>query len=872
MPCSAVLVLRPLAAFLPATTVLLLGLGAQAPRPHPQALLDQLPARIEPNRGQWDSPELYRVHAGGLPVFLEQDGWSFWLRQGGAEIDPATAGSRRPAGADPREAVPMRALAVRMTFVGAAAPTLVPEQRLGGSSNHFVGGDGSRDRSAVPGFTAVLYRGVHQGVDVRVRTDGGVFEYDLLLAPGAELAQVQIQVDGAERLALADDGSLRIVTALGEVQQPLPKSWIVGSDGQKRAIDCRYELRGPSSFGFRAPDRRVDQSLVVDPPLLYSTMFGGTSQEEVYTIVEDAAGRILVGGNTQSLGFPTTTGVIQTMFGGGTTDGYLVLLDPSQPPASQMVFATHFGGNGNERIASVAWLPGGFIAFAGDSTSLDLSARTTTGAFQPTNQGGRDGYVGVMTGDGSTIVALTHLGGSADDWLLGLAVTPGGHLLVTGCTQSTNHPVTANAYQPTHRGGPNGFDGTVAIVDAMCTSVFYATYVGGTGDEWIECSGVDASGVVTLHGATSSLDFPVTATAFQRVAAGGSRNSAMWNSEEGIVLQLDPTLPPGQQLRYSTYLGGANQEWCDQTVALPSGRIVVVGTTSSPSFPTTPGSYRPTFIGGAQSTVNLVAGDAFVAVLDPTQAGSAGMVWGTFFGTTAPDQGLDCVVDSGGEVTLVGWTQSNGSIFPATPGAFRSNYALNEGFVAQLSADGRQLLYASLLGGSNHDGAWLVTRHADSQPTVTGATVSSDFPVVNATATYSGAYDTFVTRMALLPANLTRYGAPTGHQGRYPTIHALGDAVPGNAGFGFGCSRAPAFRAGVLMVAMQPAAMPFYGITAHVDLNGLVGTLVVFADSRGEHRWPLRLPMQPMTGFHVQYLWLENDPPLILSASDAMRF
>src|SRR5262249_24784090 len=161
----------------------------------------------------------------------------------------------------------------------------------------------------------------------------------------------------------------------------------------------------------------------------------------------------------------------------------------------------------------------------------------------------------------------------------------------------------------------------VTIVNSTLSSVVYATYIGGTGDEWIECSGVDGSGVATLHGASSSTDFPVTANAFQPSAAGGSAITSLWTSQEGIVLPLDPSQPPAQQLLYSTYLGGNSQDWCDESVALPSDEIVVIGTTASANFPTTPTSYRPTMAGGAVVNTNYVAGDAFLVRLDPNRSG-----------------------------------------------------------------------------------------------------------------------------------------------------------------------------------------------------------------------------------------------------------
>lgn len=860
------------------TFAMLVGLGAQTPTDVAQvrpdaavaargdALLDGLRPRFVANQGQWASPERYRVRAGGLPIFLEDRGWSFWLRQPGAATVPAGA---RPVPAA-IDAAGERALALRMTFAGAGAPELVAEQQLPGATN-FLQGDAARHRRGVPGYGAVRYVAVYPGVDVRARTDGGQFEYDLLLEPGADLDQVELEVAGCERLRLAADGGLEIDTALGVVRQPLPRTWVIGQDGARRVVECRYELRGPSTFGFVAPGRAAGEALVVDPPIQYSTMYGGNDYEYVYAIIEDAAGRILVSGNTSSQNWPMTPGVVQTAHAGavGGNDGFMLLLDPTLGPGNDVVFATYFGGSANERVASAAFLPSGLIAFAGDSLSPNLP--TTPGALQTASAGGRDGYVGLITPDGQIIVCLTYVGGAADDFVFSLMPMPSGDLLVCGRTLSTNYPVTPNAFQPNHRGGSFGNDAHITIVDQACTTVVYATYLGGTGDDSISCSGVDANGLATFHGVSSSTDFPVTATAFQSTSKGGLVSS-LWGSWECVVAQFDPSLPAANQLAYSTYLGGSGHEFPGWSVALPGGDLVVAGTTVSPDLQVTPGSYQPAYAGGTLLNSNTTAGDAFAVRLDPTQAGAAGIVWGTYFGSGNADQGLDCRVDSAGEVTLVGWTQAAGNPFPTTPDALRRNYTLNEGWVARLSAAGSQLLYSTLLGGSNHDGAWYVTRHADAEPTVSGATVSFDFPVVGSSRTFQGQYDTFVTRLDLLPLGLSRYGPSTPFAGRHPTIHGLGDATPGNAGFGFACSRAPAGGVGALVIGVQSApGTPFFNAALNVDLNAPFGSQLVFADGSGEHVMPVTFPPTPMTGFYVQYVWLEVAASLTLSASDGLQ-
>lgn len=270
---------------------------------------------------------------------------------------------------------------------------------------------------------------------------------------------------------------------------------------------------------------------------------------------------------------------------------------------------------------------------------------------------------------------------------------------------------------------------------------------------------------------------------------------------------------------------------------------------------------------------NGYVGDGFLVELDPTIAGSAALVVGTYFGGAGQDEGLDCAVDSAGELTLVGWTGYAANDLPTTPGALRRTYALNDGFVARFSADGRQLLYASLLGGSSNDGAWFVARHADGVATIAGQSYSGNLPLANpAQPGYAGNGDAFVSRVQLIPNGTTRRGAPTLGSNGWPTIHALSDAVIGNAQFGFACSRAPATAIGLLVFALSPwPGVPALGIDIWIDPSTLVLSALVTSNAAGESTYPLAYPSVQLPQFHVQYVWIEDPGTLTSSASDALR-
>ena len=92
-------------------------------------------------------------------------------------------------------------------------------------------------------------------------------------------------------------------------------------------------------------------------------------------------------------------------------------------------------------------------------------------------------------------------------------------------------------------------------------------------------------------------------------------------------------------------------------------------------------------------------------------------------------------VDSSGAIYLAGEVAS--ADFPTTPGAFdRQLSGFSDGFVTKLSPDGKQILYSTLLGGSDVDLVKSIAVDESGAVYVCGDTASMDFP------TTPGAFDT----------------------------------------------------------------------------------------------------------------------------------
>lgn len=155
---------------------------------------------------------------------------------------------------------------------------------------------------------------------------------------------------------------------------------------------------------------------------------------------------------------------------------------------------------------------------------------------------------------------------------------------------------------------------------------------------------------------------------------------------------------------FSTYLGGGGAETIRDVAVDREGNIYVVGGTASRDFPVTAGAYQTTFASGGTSVGSAGDHDAYAAKLDA----DGRLVWCTYVGGPNYDRAYAVEVDAAGYVYVGGRA---GEGFPTTPGVVQPTfggdvnpnrlYGAQDGFVAKLSPDGAQLVWATYFGGDD---------------------------------------------------------------------------------------------------------------------------------------------------------------------------
>jgi hypothetical protein len=187
--------------------------------------------------------------------------------------------------------------------------------------------------------------------------------------------------------------------------------------------------------------------------LVYSTYFGGSSDDFGRGISLDEAGNVYLLGRTASTNFPTVNPLRSTL--SGNADLYVAKLNQA---GSAILYSTYLGGSSFEEAGDLKVDPQGNAYITGYTTSSDFP---TVNAIQSVQSpGGRcplippnfsytpsDAIVTKLNAWGSSLVYSTYLGGYCSETGIAIAIDGLGSAYVAGSTDSANFPITPGAFQ-----------------------------------------------------------------------------------------------------------------------------------------------------------------------------------------------------------------------------------------------------------------------------------------------------------------------------------------------------------------------------------------------------------------------------------------
>lgn len=230
--------------------------------------------------------------------------------------------------------------------------------------------------------------------------------------------------------------------------------------------------------------------------ILWSTYFGGVSDDRTFDMVLDESDNVVFCGSTASVDLPTSIGALDPFYN-GDRDGFVAALSPS---GEELLLGTFLGGGQIDQCIGVSAHPSG-ICVTGMTESPDFPI--TTDAYDESHNGGRDVFITDLNPSVTGLNWSSYMGGSGSDQGWNISAAPDGHMYVAGEAGSAGFPTTPGAFDQTYDpGGQYGVDCFIARFDLPSIITEAYLHADGSGDfATIQdaVQGMPAASTIFLH-------------------------------------------------------------------------------------------------------------------------------------------------------------------------------------------------------------------------------------------------------------------------------------------------------------------------------------------------------------------------------------
>ncbi len=620
------------------------------------------------NKGQWPKQVLFAGDLENGKVFLEKNALKWHFMDLTAVSEAHNEGKKF----QPDE-VRIKGHVYKVTFLGAnenAFTTTTNKQKT--YYNYFLGNDSSKWAGGCNAFGEALRKEFYEGIDFKFYSQDFFLKYDFIVHAGADVSQIKMNYEGVDKLEI-ENGRLKITTSVNTVYEQQPLAWQI-IDGEKKLVQCNYKLEH-NTVTFHFPKGyAVNEELIIDPLLIFSTYSGSFSDNFGYTATYDEDGYLYSGSSAFGQMYPTTTGAYQTTHQGGDSsieEGIDMALTKYNTDGTTQIYSTFLGGSGDDLPHSIITNSNGELMVYGSTGSYDFP--TTNGAVQdtflegtlaaPSGTGanfpnGTDIVLAHFNAAGSDLIGATYLGGTANDGVNTstflkknyadefrgeISLDENENIVIVSSTFSADFPVE-NAWQATIGGGQ---DAVLVKMNPGLTDILWSTFLGGTLDDSGLSLTTASNGEVYVCGGARSTNMATTAGAAQEDNNGGDADGyiARFSSDAQTLIDM-------------TYWGAATYDQLYFIEMDDDDNVYVYGQTNSIDF--------NFIINAAYGTAN--SGN----LLSKFTPDLSNVIWSTVFGTGNNKPNLSpsaFLVDYCNRIYVSGWGVFGNGVNALNPGS-----------------------------------------------------------------------------------------------------------------------------------------------------------------------------------------------------------
>lgn len=708
-------------------------------------LIQNLPVQFIENKGQMVDMEgkpvpsvLYKAEVAGLNLYITEKGLTYvFIKSEQTKQENTTQNIATGIAKPPIKNENLSWERIEMLLKGAVIKkeNILTEGISTDFSQYFLAHcpDGITD---VHSFKKITIKEIYPGIDwvFYNSTDKG-FKYDFIVHPKADPKQIEMIYSSLSPLVLNELGELEIKGETGTIHEQAPYSFI---EETKNPIESHFKITGQQKLKdhfqthiqFSGIERSMNQTIIIDPQLVWATYYGGVSSPQTMSINCDKFGNLFISGTVGSFPFPFLNpgggAYFQGTLGGTfgcMNDAFILKFNNN----GVLLWSTYYGGNQCDFAYSITTDINGNVIVAGETQGNTLPVQNPGGGsyFQGTSGGNEDIFILKFTNAGVRIWA-TYYGGTSADRAYAVTTDAAGNIFITGFTVSINFPVLATGGTTYFQPPPPPLQRRCIIIKFTNSGILlWATCYSGNVDELGFSLCIDIYGNLFVTGLTSSPAMPI-------VNPGGG--AYFQTAPSGVFLEnFILKFTNSGQLLWATFFGGTGSEGFNGIKTDGLGNIFIVGSTTSLDFPLLdPGG--GTYFQG----INAGNWDGFITKFSNTGV----LIWSTYYGKGGSEFAGDdnsLAIDPCNNVYVTFSTGSEGMpCIPDCNGGFFENtfdyYTGTFTSIIKFNNSGR-ILWATYFDGDNTWGNCnYLTTDASSNLFISGSVVpasAATFPLTN---------------------------------------------------------------------------------------------------------------------------------------------
>lgn len=682
---------------------------------HPTANPSDFGFRFTENKGQWGKNVSYRVQLPDGKLSLEKNRFIYDLvnDEDLHKLHEASHGHSHDVQAKKakkEEPVKVRSHVFSVSFEGANAnPTLSALDRYSDYENYFVGNDPSQWASGVYSYKVVKYRGLYNGIDLKMYTHEKNIKYDFIVAPGSSPEQIRMKYSGANKIYLSK-GALKIKTSVKELTEYIPLAY-QEKNGQRLTVACTYKIVSDSIVTFELPEG-YDRSLplVIDPTLVYATYSGERSICLAYSATYDKDGNLYTAGKTTVIVKVNPNPILNV------NNEILVIkkfdTNPRSNPQNQgrLMYTIYIDSKceQHEPRSLICNKNGDLYILAVVNRHSNVPKKYYQPNSNPADLSGLDIVIYKLRNSDGELVKAFVWGGEGDDGK-GITLWRGesgiGEIILDDKEENvyvatgTNSNVIdgipgSNALSIESCNNPQlnvTFDGVIVKIPTDLSAIVWGTFIGGCDDD--DCRGIRLSedGTIYVCGTTESNNF-LNATA--------QHDNSLTGQRDGFVLSIK------NNIQKYTYVGGSGEDRSSLLDLDSDNNVYIVGQIYQ-YVPTDPNRFNIVANGQGiyQLGSNITGGKQYIRKYS---SDLSQLIFSSVWGTNPNNQpNIDIkafLVDRCENLYVYGWGgYVNGSTFGLQSFGIQNNNgrANTDGsdmYLISLSRNAEQLLLATFMG------------------------------------------------------------------------------------------------------------------------------------------------------------------------------